>query len=74
MDIAAANPDSSFATTRQPKLLDQLRVHLRTRNYSIRTEVAYVDRARRFILLHSKRHPHEMGAAGRGFLSPLDAL
>jgi hypothetical protein len=29
---------------------------------SIRTEQAYVDWARRFILFHGKRHPREMGA------------
>jgi hypothetical protein len=45
-----------------PKLLDRLRDHLRTRHYSIRTETAYVDWARRFILFHGKRHPQEMGA------------
>ncbi len=44
-----------------PKLLDRLRDHLRTRHYSIRTETAYVDWARRFILFHGKRHPQEMG-------------
>ena len=32
------------------------------RHYSIRTESAYVDWARRFILFHSKRHPKDMGA------------
>ena len=40
-----------------------MRDHLRTRHYSIRTETAYVDWARRFILFHGKRHPQEMGAA-----------
>ncbi|MDP1833277.1 MAG: integron integrase [Geothrix sp.] len=45
-----------------PKLLDQLRESLRVRRYSLRTEDAYVDWARRFILFHGKRHPGEMGA------------
>ena len=55
-----------------PKLLDQLRIHLRTRHYSIRTEEAYVDWARRFILFHDKRHPREMGAIDvEAFLSHL---
>ena len=40
-----------------------MRDHLRTRHYSIRTESAYTDWARRFILFHGKRHPQEMGAA-----------
>lgn len=55
-----------------PKLLDRLRIHLRTRHYSIRTEEAYVDWARRFILFHGKRHPQEMGASEvEAFLSHL---
>ena len=48
---------------REPKLLDRLREELRVRHLSIRTEDAYVDWARRFILFHGKRHPNEMGAA-----------
>lgn len=55
-----------------PKLLDRLRDHLRTRHYSIRTEGAYVDWARRFILFHGKRHPQELsGAAVEAFLTHL---
>ncbi len=50
-------------TTQQPKLLDRLRDACRVRHYSIRTEDAYHDWARRFILFHNKRHPVEMGAA-----------
>ncbi|HRD48810.1 MAG TPA: integron integrase [Candidatus Competibacteraceae bacterium] len=45
-----------------PKLLDQMRDRIRVKHYSIRTESAYVDWARRFILFHHKRHPREMGA------------
>ncbi len=44
------------------KLLDQLRDALRLKHYSYRTEEAYVDWARRFILFHNKRHPKDMGA------------
>lgn len=44
-----------------PKLLDRVRWNLRTKRYSIRTEQAYVDWIRRFILFHGKRHPNEMG-------------
>ncbi len=55
-----------------PKLLDQLRAEIRVRHYSIRTEQAYVDWARRFILFHNKRHPKDMGAGElRDFLSHL---
>ncbi len=42
-------------------LLDQIRAAIRLRHYSIRTEEAYVNVARRFILFHHKRHPKEMG-------------
>lgn len=45
----------------QPKLLDQVRATIRTLHYSIRTEQAYVDWVRRFIIFHNKRHPKEMG-------------
>jgi integron integrase len=40
-----------------------MREALRVQRYSLRTEEAYVDWARRFILFHGKRHPREMGAA-----------
>src|SRR5215831_19335420 len=48
---------------RPKKLLDQMRDVLRTQHYAIRTEHAYVDWAKRFILFHQKRHPQEMGTA-----------
>ena len=51
-----------FSPLPPPKLLEQLRIHLRTRHYSIRTEQTYIDWARRFILFHGKRHPRDMGA------------
>jgi integron integrase len=44
------------------KLLDRVRDRIRVLHYSIRTEAAYVDWIRRFILFHGKRHPQEMGA------------
>jgi site-specific recombinase XerD len=46
---------------RKSPLLDQVREVLRLRHYSIRTEEAYVQTIRRFILYHRKRHPREMG-------------
>lgn len=45
-----------------PRLLDQVRIAIRTRHYSRRTEDAYVHWIRRYILFHGKRHPAEMGA------------
>jgi integron integrase len=44
-----------------PKLLDQVRLAIRTRHYSWRTERAYVAWVRRFIVFHGKRHPLTMG-------------
>ena len=46
--------------SKKPKLLDQVRQKTRLKHYSIRTEQAYVDWIRRFILFHNKRHPTEM--------------
>ena len=53
----AANPFHA------PKLLDQVRGKIRLKHYSIRTEQAYVDWIKRFILHFDKRHPRELGAA-----------
>ena len=59
-------------TQRSPKLLERMRIHLRTRHYSIRTEEAYIDWARRFILFHGKCHPRDMGVVEvEAFLSHL---
>ncbi len=54
--------EAKVTSQQSPRLLDQLRGAIRVRHYSIRTEEAYVDWARRFILFHGKRHPKEMGA------------
>jgi len=47
---------------RPKKLLDQVRDAIRLKHYSIRTEEAYVNWIKRYILFHNKRHPTEMGA------------
>ncbi len=44
-----------------PRLLDQVREATRRLHYSIRTEDAYVQWTKKFILFHDKRHPLEMG-------------
>lgn len=64
----------SFPSLAQPqKLLDRVRWHLRVKRYSIRTERAYVDWIRRYILFHAKRHPAEMGEQEiAAFLSDLN--
>jgi integron integrase len=75
---AASKPNSKFTGTgplsvrrqpavkppepAKPTLLAQLREALRVRHYSIRTEQAYVDWVRRFIVFHGKRHPSALGA------------
>jgi Phage integrase, N-terminal SAM-like domain len=47
---------STAAVASSPKLLDRVRWHLRVKHYSMRTEQAYVDWIRRYILFHRKRH------------------
>jgi integron integrase len=44
-------------------MLDRVRAACRVRHYSLRTEDAYHDWIKRYILFHGKRHPREMGAA-----------
>jgi integron integrase len=48
---------------RRDRLLDRVRLVMRTRHYAARTEQAYVDWIRRYILFHNKRHPVHMGQA-----------
>ena len=52
---------NSASRNKPKKLLDQVRDVIRRKHFSIRTEQAYVDWIRRFILFHDKRHPAEMG-------------
>jgi len=47
----------------RPRLLDQVRDGFRRKHYSIRTEQAYVEGIRRFVLHYNKRLPRDMGAA-----------
>lgn len=59
---ATSSPTPSVPpSTQGPKLLDALRTQLRVMHYAIRTEDAYVDWVKRFILFHGKRHPRDMG-------------
>jgi integron integrase len=54
------------------RLLDQVREVVRFKHYSIRTEEAYVQWIRRFIVFQGKRHPRDMGAVEvKGFLTHL---
>jgi integron integrase len=45
-----------------PRLLDQVRDKIRLKHYSIRTEQAYTEWIKRFILYFGKNHPRDMGA------------
>ena len=55
-----------------PRLLDRVRLAVRARHYSPRTETAYVGWIRRFILFHGRRHPDQLGAPEvTGYLSRL---
>src|SRR5262245_7377533 len=53
---------TSPSTPTPPRLLDRVRHACRVRHYSIRTEDAYADWIKRYILFHNKRHPQDMGA------------
>ena len=45
------------------KLLDQVRGKIRLKHYSIRTEQAYMDWIKRYILHFGKPHPRDMSAS-----------
>jgi integron integrase len=53
--------EAPYSTAGNPRLLDRVRLAVRHRHYSPRTERAYVHWIRRFILFHDKRHPDDMG-------------
>ena len=59
--MAKATP-SAQSSGQPPKLLDRVRIAIRLKNYSIRTEEAYVAWVERYIRFHKLRHPQEMGA------------
>lgn len=54
--------EHDMATPKAPRLLDQVRLRLRVKHYSLRTEQSYLYWIKRFILFHGKRHPRDMGA------------
>ena len=54
--------DAPDATgTKKSLLLDRVREKIRLKHYSIRTETAYIDWVRRFVVFHHRRHPRELG-------------
>ena len=55
-----------------PRLLDEVRIRMRVKHYSLRTEDSYLHWIRRFIFFHGKKHPREMGGPQvEAFLSHL---
>jgi integron integrase len=57
------------------RLLDRVRNKIRIKHYSLRTEQAYLDWIKRFILFNGKRHPGELGAGEvEAFLTHLAAV
>ena len=44
------------------KLLDQVRERIRLKNYSNKTEQAYLNWIKQYIIFHDKKHPQDMGA------------
>ena len=57
------------------RLFDRVRNKIRIKHYSLRTEQAYLDWIKRFILFNGKRHPVDLGAgAVEAFLTHLAAV
>ena len=56
---AVNTPDTAGST--KSLLLDRIRDKFRLKHYSIRTETAYVDWVRRFVVFHNRRHPRDLG-------------
>jgi integron integrase len=73
-DVEVVDPVGGYANARpsqagvaptaggKPKLLDRVRLAARARQFSPRTEEAYVAWVRRYVLFHDKRHPEQLGA------------
>lgn len=57
------NTSNNELNIAEPRLLDQVRGKIRLKHYSIRTEQAYTDWIKRYILHFDKRHPKDLGAA-----------
>jgi site-specific recombinase XerD len=63
---------NSAAAPPSPRLLERVREVIRIKHYSIRTEQAYLQWIRRYIVFHGRRHPNELGGEElSAFLSDL---
>lgn len=60
-----------------PRLLDQVRRHMRDAGYAWKTEKTCIHRIKRYILFHGKQHPARRSDAHvsqfLGVVSPLDS-
>ncbi|EHR70809.1 site-specific recombinase XerD [Burkholderiales bacterium JOSHI_001] len=66
----AGAPAVPAAVSGAPRLLDLLRIQVRTMHYSLRTEQAYVYWVRAYVRFHKLRHPSELsGVDVEAFLS-----
>jgi integron integrase len=54
--------ETTGASAKAPRLLDQVRDAIARRHYSYRTEQSYIHWIKRFIYFSDKRHPRDMGA------------
>ena len=52
---------ASLNGSKQPKLLEHVRIVIRTKHYSYSTEKTYIHWIRKYILFHNKRPPSKMG-------------
>lgn len=62
VESAKITAHSKNSASQLTGLLDEVRHAIRLRHYSIRTEQAYLNWIKRFILFHNKKHPREMGS------------
>jgi integron integrase len=70
--VGTGPPAGPSATA--PRLLERVRLTIRARHYSPRTEKAYVGWIRRFVFFHGRRHPEELGVPEvAGYISYLAA-
>ncbi len=62
-DGAAATIDGPSVPAPPPRLLDLLRLQIRSMHYSLRTEQAYVYWVRAYVRYHGMRHPAELSGS-----------
>lgn len=53
--------ESTSAQNRSPRLLERVRIALRLRHYSPRTERSYLQWIRRYVVYHGRRNPAQLG-------------